>query len=142
MMKILLPVDGSDCARRAAENLVTLARELREAPEVHLLHVHPPIPIGLVQAHVSPETIQRHYREESEAEMLAVRQSLEAADVTFQAHIHVGDAAPVIVKLAGELGCNLILMGTHGRGVIGNAMLGSVAAKVAHLAPCAVQLVK
>ncbi len=141
-MKILLPVDGSDCALRAAEALVTLAAGLRERPEVHVLHVHPPIPIGLVQAHVGAEAIQRHYREESEAEMLPVRQALKAAGIVFVPHIHVGEPAPVIVKLAGELACALILMGTHGRGMIGNAMLGSVAAKVVHLAPCPVELVK
>lgn len=141
-MKILLPVDGSDCALRAAEVLLTLVTQLREMPEVHLLHVHPPIPIGLVQAHISPEAAQRHYREESEAEMLPARQRLEVAGIAFKTHIHVGEPPQIIGKLASEFCCDLILMGTHGRGAIGNAVLGSVAAAVVHLAPCPVELVK
>lgn len=141
-MKILLPVDGSECALRAAKAAISLAAELRGAPELHLLHVHPPIPIGLVQAHVSHDTLQAHYREESEAAMLPARQCLDAAGLAFTPHIHVGEPPQIIAKLAGELGCDLILMGTHGRGTVGNVMLGSVATRVVHLSSCPVQLVK
>jgi len=42
----------------------------------------------------------------------------------------VGQPAEVIVKLAGELACELICLGTHGRGAVATAVLGSVALKV------------
>jgi hypothetical protein len=35
-------------------------------PEIHLLHVQPPIPIGRVQAHVGKETLHDYYLEESQ----------------------------------------------------------------------------
>jgi nucleotide-binding universal stress UspA family protein len=44
--------------------------------------------------------------------------------------------------MAGELGCDLIVMGTHGRGAVAGMVMGSVANRVLHLAPCPVQLVK
>lgn len=141
-MKILLPLDGSDCSLRAVASLLQQLPQWRQPPEVHLLHVHPPIPVGRVQAHVSAESLQQHYREESESELLAACQQLDAAGVVYQSHIHVGLAAPVIVKLADELGCELVLMGTHGRGAVGRLLLGSVANEVVQLAHCPVQLVK
>ena len=141
-MKILLPVDGSDCALRAVAALLAQLPQWRDSPEVHLLHVHPPIPVGRVQAHVAPESLQRHYREESESEVQAACRQLDAAGVAYQLHIHVGPAATVIAKLADELACDLVVMGTHGRGAVGRLILGSVANEVVQLAPCPVQLVK
>jgi hypothetical protein len=40
----------------------------------------------------------------------------------------------VIAKLAAELGCDLIVMGGHGRGGIAGLVMGSVANRVLHLA--------
>ena len=64
-MKILLPVDGSDCALRAVDHLIEHVSWFREAPEIHLLHVQPPIPVGRALAHVGKETLHQHYMEES-----------------------------------------------------------------------------
>jgi len=44
--------------------------------------------------------------------------------------------------MAGELACDLIVMGSHGRSGVVGLVTGSVAARVLHLAPCAVLLVK
>jgi nucleotide-binding universal stress UspA family protein len=40
------------------------------------------------------------------------------------------------------LHCDLIIMGAHGRGVLANMVMGSVATRVLHLANCPVLLVK
>jgi nucleotide-binding universal stress UspA family protein len=49
---------------------------------------------------------------------------------------------PAIAALAWELGCDLIVMGTHGMGSIAGLALGSVASKVIHLAGVPVTVVK
>lgn len=141
-MKILLPVDGSTSSLRAAEHLLTLRGQLAEAPEVHVLQVHLPIPIGRVQAHVGHDTLLAYYREESEAQLQSVTQLLEQSGIEFSKHIHVGQPAEIIVDTARSLGAELILMGTHGRGAVGTLVMGSVSAKVLHLAPCPVMLVR
>lgn len=141
-MNILLAVDGSPFAERAVAFAIVHAADLREAPQLHLLHVHPPIPIGRVQAHVGHDTLQAYYREESEASLAAARQQLEKAGIPFVAHIHVGQPPEVIAKQAAELGCDCIVMGTHGHGAMVSLVTGSVAARVLHLAPCPVLLVK
>ena len=45
-MKILLPVDGSANSLRAVDHLIAHASWFLEVPEIHLLHVQPPVPIG------------------------------------------------------------------------------------------------
>jgi nucleotide-binding universal stress UspA family protein len=52
-----------------------------------------------------------------------------------------GRAAEVIVAVAAELGCDLIVMGTHGRHGLGRLVLGSDAAAVLHDAPVPVLLI-
>ena len=141
-MKILLPVDGSECALRAVEHLISHSAWFRDLPEIHLLHVHAPIPIGRVQAHVGKETLHAYYLEESQASLLEAQQKLDVAACAHTTHIHVGQPAEVIAKLAAEQGCDLIVMGTHGRGGIAGLVTGSVANRVLHLAGCPVLLVK
>ncbi|MFZ2972378.1 MAG: universal stress protein [Ferribacterium limneticum] len=141
-MKILLPVDGSECSLRAVDHLITHVSWFRDVPEIHLLHVHAPIPIGRVQAHIGKETLHAYYLEEGQEHLTAAQQKLDAAGRFHTTHMHVGQAAEVIAKAASELGCDLITMGSHGwSGVVGLVM-GSVASRVLHLAPCPVLLVK
>lgn len=132
-MKILLAVDGSPPSLRATTALLQHIQWFREPPEIHLLHVHPPIPIGFVKQHVSQDLIDSHYREEGETALAPARQQLDAARITYQIHLHVGDPAELIVKLARQFGCDLICIGTHGRGGVSGMVLGSVAHKVLHL---------
>lgn len=141
-MNILLPVDGSPCSERAVEYLIGHVAWFREVPHIHLLHVHPPIPIGRVQAHVGHDTLEGYYREESEAQLVAAKERLDAAGLAYTPHIHVGLPAEVIAKVATDLGCELIVMGTHGHGMVASLVTGSIAAKVLHLSACPVLLVK
>lgn len=141
-MNILLAVDGSEVSLHAVRSLIAHARQFRDKPHVHLLHVHPPMPIGLATHPLSHDTLENYYREEGESALLVARQCLLDAEVPYTPHIHVGQPAEIIVKLARELGCGLICMGSHGHGALQNAMLGSVAAKVLHLAEVPVMLVK
>lgn len=141
-MKILLPVDGSECALRAVDHLIAHSAWFSEVPEVHLLHVHAPIPIGRVQAHVGKETLHAYYLEESQAQLIEAQKKLDAAGRFHTTHVHVGQPAEVIAKMASELGCDLIIMGTRGRGGIAGLITGSVANSVLHLATCPVLLVK
>jgi nucleotide-binding universal stress UspA family protein len=140
--KILLPVDGSSCALRAVDHVIAHAAWFRELPEIHLLHVHLPIPIGSVQAHIDEETLRAYYLEESQAQLDAAQKRLDAAGRFHTTHIHVGQPAELIAKLANELACDLIVMGTHGRSALAGLVVGSVANRVLHLATCPVLLVK
>lgn len=141
-MNILVAIDGSDVSLRAVRGLIDHIRWFRDAPTVHLLHVHLPVPVGLALQHVSRETVDRYYREEGEAVLAPALALLEGAGLAASPHIHVGHPAETVVKLAGELCCELICLGTHGRGALGEALLGSVATRVLHLSSIPVLLIK
>ena len=57
-------------------------------------------------------------------------------------HCKIGAPAQEIVKLAGELSADLIVMGTHGWTGFKHLLLGSVAENVLRLASCPVLVVK
>lgn len=141
-MKILLPVDGSDCSLRAVDHLLAHAAWFREVPDVHLLHVHAPIPIGRVQAHIGAETLHSYYLEESQSHLQEAQRRLDAAGCAYTKHVHVGQPAEVIAKVGAELGCDLIIMGSHGRSGVAGLLMGSVASRVMHLTKSPVLLVK
>jgi nucleotide-binding universal stress UspA family protein len=140
--KVLLPVDGSDSALRAVDHLIAHVTWFREVPEIHVLHVHPPIPVGRVQAHVGKETLLAYYLEDSESQLKVSKEKLEAAGYAYTPHVHVGQPAEVIARVADALGCDLIIMGSHGRSGLAGLLMGSVASRVQHLAHCPVLLVK
>jgi nucleotide-binding universal stress UspA family protein len=56
--------------------------------------------------------------------------------------VQVGNAAAVIIEVAQEQGCDLIVMGTHGRTGVAHLFLGSVAEKVVRTAPCPVLTIR
>ncbi|MCK4517600.1 universal stress protein [Candidatus Babeliales bacterium] len=54
----------------------------------------------------------------------------EALDRVISIEVHEGYSAHEILKKAKELNCDLIIMGSHGKGLISHAFLGSVAERV------------
>lgn len=141
-MKVLLPVDGSECATRAVDFVIRSAGMYRDPIELHLLTVHAPIPYQNAIAALGKDKVNQYYHEEGIESLKPARAKLDAAKLAYQFHIGVGDAAEVIVQYAKDKGADQIVMGTHGRGQIGTALLGSVAGKVIQRAPVPILLVK
>lgn len=141
-MKILLAVDGSEISHRAVERVIALAAAFKTPPEVHLLYVHLPVPIAFATRHVSHAALEAYYREEGEKELAPARAQLDGAGMAFTPHVHVGQPGETICHVAGQLGCELIAMGTHGRGALADMVIGSVARKVLHLATIPVVFAK
>lgn len=133
-MKILFPVDGSDYSLRAAHFLVAHLAWFKTYPELHLLHVKLPIPPGLAltraAAVLGDNVVDQYYAEEAGEAMAGARAVLDAHRIPFQVHWCVGDVATEISRHAGELGAELIVMGSHGHGAFRNLVLGSVTTKV------------
>jgi nucleotide-binding universal stress UspA family protein len=142
MPKVLIPVDGSECAGRGVEFLIKSAQWYRAPIEVHLLTVHHHIPYGRAASAIAGDNIQQYYQEEGLAVLKPARDKLEAAQIPFATHIGVGEPAEIITQYAREKGCDQIVMGTRGLGSVGGLLLGSVAMKVLHLASVPVVLVK
>jgi nucleotide-binding universal stress UspA family protein len=67
---------------------------------------------------------------------------LEVHGVPVERRLASGGPAAEILKTARETGCDLIVMGTHGRTGLGRLFMGSVAEQVVRQAPCPVVTVK
>lgn len=143
MLKVLLPVDGSESAGRATQQLIETVGWYREQPSVDLLAVHLPVPqfpnMSLV---VSKEMLERYYAEECEDMLAPSKKALDAAGVKYTAHTLVGAIAESIVEQAKRSGSDMIYMGTRGMTALSNMALGSVATRVLHLAQIPVVLIR
>ncbi|HEX6001239.1 MAG TPA: universal stress protein [Hyphomicrobiaceae bacterium] len=142
MPGLLVAIDGSDCAARALDHAISLARRLNDT-QLHLLNVHPdPTVYGEIQVYVPVKRMLELQRNDSEVLLAPAIEQARMAAIPCQAHIEHGDAATVIAQRASDLDCDGIIMGTRGLGAIGNLLLGSVALKVVHLTHVPVTLVK
>jgi nucleotide-binding universal stress UspA family protein len=108
---------------------------LGAAPEIHLLHVRPPLP-GRAAAALGRNVVRDYYDAETDKALGAARRTLEKAGVRFKELHAVGDPGEVIAAQASRGKYSLVIMGSHGHGTLANLMLGSAAAKV--LANCKV----
>lgn len=140
MKKILMPVDGSECALRAVKHVIGLLPSLGDA-SLHLLSVQPSLPAD-VSRFISAEDIKGFHQDEAKKDMQTARDALDAAGAKYQVHIVVGDPAQSITRFAEENGCDQIVMGTHGRTGLAGVVMGSVATKTLHLSKVPVLVVK
>ena len=141
-MKILIPVDGSIAANRAVEHVIASVGWLKETPQIHLLNVQWKLASGNVKLFIDQDTINDYYREQGTAALAEARARLDAAGLAYGYHIAIGTPAEAIVQAAQEQQVDQIVMSARGQSTLNHLLLGSVAAKVAHLAPVPVLLVK
>ncbi len=139
--KILLPVDGSEGSVRAARHVASIATMMKDL-EVHLLNVQAPGDDWMVRRMLKPEELVAMEKEWCEAAMAPVRAILQAAGVAYRERMVQGDVPQTIARLARELACDQIVMGTRGQSSLGGLLMGSVATKVLHLTEIPVTLVK
>lgn len=143
MKKVLIPIDGSECALRSVERVIS-KRSRYQNPndlEIHLVNVQPNLSHDVTRF-VSHDQIAAFHREESEKTMQEARRLLDAAGASYTCHHEVGNVAEIIVNLAESLHCDQIVMGTHGRGAFQDFLMGSITLKVVHLAKMPILLVK
>jgi nucleotide-binding universal stress UspA family protein len=63
-------------------------------------------------------------------------------DAVVEQRIETGDPAGAIVLAARDLGVDLVVVGSHGKGFVSRVLLGSVSEHVVRHAPCPVLVVR
>ncbi|MFC6988601.1 universal stress protein [Haloplanus sp. GCM10025708] len=123
---ILVPTDGSDCARRAVEEAVRLATAFDAA-----LHTFYVVDTELSGAEGGGAVVFDELEAEGERIVRDVVERAEDAGVdTIEASVATGVPYRSILDYCEEYDVDLVVMGTHGRTGLERTLVGSVTEKV------------
>ncbi|MBL8309405.1 MAG: universal stress protein [Burkholderiales bacterium] len=132
--KVLIPVDGSDLALRAAATGVQLAKEVNA--QVVFLHAMAPY-IAPYAAEISmvDDKAQAMFEQSVTAgsnKVLADAKKLADAAGVVSESVHAVASRPesFIDKTVREKNCDLVVIATHGRGAVGRFVMGSVTTRL------------
>jgi nucleotide-binding universal stress UspA family protein len=134
---ILLPTDGSAGMEAVIEHAGRLAAE--HGARVHVLYVVDTASLSDLPVEGGFEGVSRHLNTEGERALDDVEDRLE---VPVERTLTDGSPAREIVAYATEEGCDVVVMGTHGRTGVDRLILGSVAERVVRSSPVPVLTVR
>ena len=134
-MKILLAVDGSEYTKKMLAYITTHEELFSANNSYTLLTVQPQLP-PRARAAVGKEVVETFQREEAEKVLSPVTKFLIRHGIDAKTISKVGHAGETISKAADSGKFDLVVMGSHGHGSLGNLVMGSVATQV--LAHCKV----
>ena len=139
--QILVPVDLNEkgFSDRAVELAVWHAKQSNA--KLHLLNVLPGIHMSMVASYF-PEDAAKKMKQEVEDQLKAFASQHISDDVLYQIHIAEGKPYKTILNYAEKLAADLIIMPSHKRSKLDNAVLGSVASRVVQASPVHVLVVK
>jgi nucleotide-binding universal stress UspA family protein len=140
-MKIVLAVDGSKCTKKALAFLVTHENLAGDGDEVLILNVQPTLP-PRVRSAVGAQVAVEYQTEEAEKVLKPIGRFLDKHSIVYRSEWVAGHPAEQILRAAKKFNAHLLVMGTHGHGLLGRAVMGSVAQKVVTEADIPVLLVK
>ena len=126
--RILVPTDGSDGMARVVRHAVDLA-DIHGASLDAVYVINSASYAGLPMES-SWEGVDEMLRDDADAAVDAVRDAAESRGVPVTTSVVEGTPSREIVEHAEKTRCDLVVMGTHGRGGIDRLLLGSVAEKV------------
>ncbi|HWJ97035.1 MAG TPA: universal stress protein [Acidimicrobiales bacterium] len=147
MSTVLLATDGSDLATAAmARGVDLLGHEHRFITLAVVLPVFvPTASVSPMDTH--PTLVDAELEEELEAEQRAaqddgVHELDEVLGITAQHLVETGEPGPTICDVATEVGAEIIVIGSHGHGLLKRVLMGSVSTHVLHHAPCPVLVIR
>ena len=131
---ILVPTDGSDLSHTAAVNAVALAKVT--GANLTALHVAEPYSTRVHEEHVPldfvlPDDHAKKVQQEAAPHLEDVKKLAAVAGVRCDTRMALSNfPAEAIVEAAEKLGCDAIVMGSHGRTGFSKLLLGSETQKV------------
>jgi nucleotide-binding universal stress UspA family protein len=136
--RILLAVDGSDHAVRAAKVAADLARRMES--ELRIVAAYDPIPPFLGEPNMQ-EAINARL-EDAQSILKAAKAVVGEVPGGVHTEMLEGNSAEAIIEVAKTRKSDLIVMGSRGLGRLAGLVLGSTSQKVVSHAPCPVLIVR
>ncbi len=132
---IVLAVDGSESSDLAVSAAADLARE--SGGRIVAVHIKEMVAGRFAgPVHVDENDLQAKIR----AQVKELNDS--GLDITLEMHSTMtGGPAPVVAETAGREDADVIVSGTRGHTALAGVIVGSVAQRLLHLAPCPVLVV-
>lgn len=144
--KIMVAIDGSPQSDKAAEEAVRLAAASgsKFKSQIYAILVLPKVDAPAVIDYlpdsraVSPLSVD----EARKRMFYVIEKSAREADVELENLIVYGEPAEEIIRMAEEKECDVIVIGSSGKGRVKRALLGSVSTKVSLQAHISVYIVR
>jgi nucleotide-binding universal stress UspA family protein len=123
--KVLVPVDFSPPSSVAVNHAVLLARRFRA--KLTLLHVIEPSTALMYTFPTESEAAGKQRCERAERMLAAMLGPEDQDDLDLETAVVIGDIPSEIASAVHEQQADMVVMGTHGRGLVGRWLIGSVA---------------
>lgn len=126
---IMIATDGSDVAQKGIDQGLSLAKALgAKVTGITTTEMWAALEVAGADGQTKIENYERAAAEQAQRVLAGFKNAAEAVGVACDT-LHVPDASPAdgIVASAEKLGCDLIVMGTHGRRGIEKLLYGSEA---------------
>jgi nucleotide-binding universal stress UspA family protein len=140
-MKVLLAADGSKYTKKALAFLVTHESLTGPEDELVVINVQSPVP-GRVKTMLGSAAVNDYHSDEAKKVLDPIERFLKRHKFQSRTTWAVGVAPEEIIKAAKREKAHMIVMGTHGHGLLGRALMGSIAQRVVTDAEVPVLLVK
>lgn len=146
-MHVLIATDGSKQSLEAAHFLGTLVNPATISRITVVAVVRPLAAVPFASdfseeevstGQVSEEGLNLSFRREAQAATERLAGALKATVPHVYTVVRSGSPAEEIIRAAAELSADLIVVGGRGKGTVGAILMGSVAYRVLHHAPCPV----
>ena len=141
LTKILVPIDFSDCSKKALRYAVPLAKQF--GATITLLHVvHVNYSAGPEFGAIDFPLIEADLRKSAEKQLGQLAATEIQQQAVAQTLVRIGQEVAEIVDSARKLKSDLIIISTHGRTGLKHVFMGSVAENVVRRATCPVLVVR
>ena len=139
--KILWPTDFSDYSEHARPYVIELAKKF--GAQVTILHVvTAPTYAVSYEIAIDYTTVRDELQKAAEKRMAAAVESISREGIQVDSIIDNGNGFIEIIHHAREKKFDLIILATHGWGVLKHVLLGSTAERVVRKAPCPVLTIR
>jgi nucleotide-binding universal stress UspA family protein len=141
---IVVGTDGSETAGRAVQEALELASSTGAV--LNIVTAYQPVGRARLKAEAeqTPEDLQWAIgpAEDAEVTLQAATDAAGGSGVEVHGHAVEGDPADAILRVAEDMGADVIVVGNKGMTGTKRFLLGSVPNKISHHAPCSVLIVR
>ena len=138
---VVVGIDGSEQSAHAAQAAADLSRN-NEAKLYVVTVVRPPEGCwGIVGSPPPADVLTSSMSEAQQGILDATIAGLDLEGVEWEATEEIGEPASALADVCRELEADLLVVGRRGAGLVERLVMGSVADRVAHYAPCPVLIV-